>query len=192
MAIVRPATRRVGRLARLIAEQLGLPREEIECVELAGLLHDVGKVAIPDAILQKQGPLDQEERAIMMGHTEMGAHILQEAGSDVLEPLVPLVLHHHEWWDGRGYPHSLRGNGIPVGAQIRTAPAKSEVMASPETISVHLVSVTFCMPSPWMSNVQDCPPEALATVPSTSNLTVQMSPRATVTCDESIFVIVTV
>ena len=109
---------RVGRMARLIAEQMGLPREEIERVELAGLLHDVGKVAIPDLILQKPGPLDQEERAIMMGHTEMGAHILGEAGSDVLDPLVPLVLHHHEWWDGRGYPHSLRGEDIPVGAQI--------------------------------------------------------------------------
>ncbi len=109
---------RVGRMARLIAEQMGLPREDIERVELAGLLHDVGKVAIPDLILQKPGPLDQEERAIMMGHTEMGAHILGEAGSDVLDPLVPLVLHHHEWWDGRGYPHSLRGDDIPVGAQI--------------------------------------------------------------------------
>ena len=109
---------RVGRMARLIAEQMELPREQIERVELAGLLHDVGKVAIPDVILQKPGPLDQEERAIMMGHTEMGAHILGEAGSDVLDPLVPLVLHHHEWWDGRGYPHSLRGDDIPVGAQI--------------------------------------------------------------------------
>lgn len=109
---------RVGRMARLIAEQMGLQREETERVELAGLLHDVGKVAIPDLILQKPGPLDQEERAIMMGHTEMGAHILREAGSEVLDLLVPLVLHHHEWWDGRGYPHSLRGDDIPVGAQI--------------------------------------------------------------------------
>jgi diguanylate cyclase (GGDEF)-like protein len=109
---------RVGQLARLIATQMGLPHEGIERVELAALLHDIGKIGIPDAILQKPGPLDQQERAIMMGHTDLGAGILTDAGSEALESLVPLVRHHHEWWDGRGYPGALSGDDIPIGAQI--------------------------------------------------------------------------
>ncbi len=109
---------RVSQMARSLAEELGLSPKDTRRVEVAALLHDIGKVGIPDAILQKAAPLDQHERAVIMGHAELGASILRDAHSESLAELVPLVLHHHEWWDGRGYPRGLSGEEIPLGAQL--------------------------------------------------------------------------
>jgi diguanylate cyclase (GGDEF)-like protein len=81
-------------------------------------LHDIGKIGIPDAILQKPGRLDDAEQTVMRGHPALGASILAEARSDELSALVPLIRHHHEWEDGSGYPEGLRADEIPDGAAI--------------------------------------------------------------------------
>ncbi len=115
-----PAThdhsRRVARFARVIAEHLHLSRETIEEIELAALLHDIGKLAIPDHVLRKPGELDQSEWALMRLHSAVGADIL--ARHPKLSRIVPLIRAHHERWDGQGYPDGLRGEEIPLGAAI--------------------------------------------------------------------------
>jgi len=107
---------RVAAYARAIAVELGLPQLEVETIELAGLLHDIGKIGVPDLVLQKPGRLDPDERALIMEHAALGAKIL--ADNLALMPLVPLVRHHHEWYDGSGYPDGLSGDDIPLGAAI--------------------------------------------------------------------------
>jgi diguanylate cyclase (GGDEF)-like protein/putative nucleotidyltransferase with HDIG domain len=107
---------RVAAYARAIAVRLGLPQLEVETIELAGLLHDIGKIGVPDAVLQKPGRLDPDERTLIEQHADLGARILSD--NPALIPLVPLVRHHHERWDGRGYPSGLIGDDIPLGAAI--------------------------------------------------------------------------
>ncbi|MDQ4040777.1 MAG: diguanylate cyclase [Actinomycetota bacterium] len=105
----------VGRHCALMARELGLPRECVERVRLAGLLHDVGKIGISDAILRKPGPLDDAEWAEMRRHPEIGARIL---GASEFDDIREWVLAHHERPDGRGYPFGLRGDEIPLEAKI--------------------------------------------------------------------------
>jgi diguanylate cyclase (GGDEF)-like protein len=107
---------RVASYSRALAVALGLPQIEIETIELAGLLHDLGKIGVPDAVLQKPGKLDPDERSLIEQHAELGARIL--ADNPALLPLVPLVRHHHERYDGRGYPSGIAGGAIPLGASI--------------------------------------------------------------------------
>jgi HD-GYP domain-containing protein (c-di-GMP phosphodiesterase class II) len=85
-------------------------------VEFGFLLHDVGKVAVPDAILFKPGPLTDEERALMVTHPQIGSTILRHI--DFLDDAKVVVLHHHERWDGQGYPHGLTGEAIPLQARV--------------------------------------------------------------------------
>lgn len=118
----------VARLAKAMAEEMGLGPEEVEIVEMAGLVHDLGKVGIPDAILNKPGPLSPAERSIMMGHAHIGASILARAG--MMEELVPLVRHHHEWYDGSGYPDGLKGSEVPIGAWILAVADAFDTMIS--------------------------------------------------------------
>jgi HD-GYP domain-containing protein (c-di-GMP phosphodiesterase class II)/HAMP domain-containing protein len=99
-----------------IAAALGLSDEEISTIKLAAILHDVGKIGIPDAILRKPGPLTADEWTVMQRHPEIGARIVSRVES--LKPVVPLVLHHQERWDGQGYPLGLSGDAIPRGARI--------------------------------------------------------------------------
>jgi diguanylate cyclase (GGDEF)-like protein/putative nucleotidyltransferase with HDIG domain len=106
----------VGDLAERVAERLGLSAEDVAWIRRAGELHDVGKVAIPDAILRKPGPLDAEEWAFMQRHTVVGERILEVAPS--LSQVARLVRSHHERMDGRGYPDGLVGDQIPVGARV--------------------------------------------------------------------------
>lgn len=106
----------VGELAERVARRMGLTAEEVAWTRRAGELHDVGKVAIPDAILRKPGPLDAEEWAFMQRHTVVGERILEVAPS--LSQVSRLVRSHHERMDGRGYPDGLVGDQIPVGARI--------------------------------------------------------------------------
>ena len=109
-------SQKVSAYAALIAESLGLNDLEVEEIRLGGVLHDIGKVAIPENILNKNGPLNPDEWDTMKSHVTFGAKIL--------EPLTPLarirdmVLHHHEFFDGSGYPHALDGEKIPLGARI--------------------------------------------------------------------------
>ncbi len=115
-------------LVTKVAQEMHLSPREEEKVRLAGMLHDVGKIGIPDAILRKPGRLDPSERAIMMSHAALGASILDKPGP--LQDLVGIVRHHHEWYDGRGYPDGLRGNQIPIGAAILAAADAFDAMTS--------------------------------------------------------------
>lgn len=121
---------RVAAVARLISTQMSLSHSDIETIELAALLHDIGKIGVPDAILHKPGRLTEAERVIMMRHAANGAEMLAQAGSDTLAPLAPLVRHHHEWVDGRGYPDGLRGEEIPIGAAIIAVADAFDTMTS--------------------------------------------------------------
>lgn len=107
---------RVGFLSRRIAELVGLGPIESQRAYLAGLLHDVGKIGVPDAILGKPGKLTDEEYSILKKHPEIGAQIL--SGIRQVQDLIPGVMFHHERYDGRGYPSGLRGDGIPRLARI--------------------------------------------------------------------------
>jgi diguanylate cyclase (GGDEF)-like protein len=106
---------RVAELAADIARRMGLSAEEVELTRLAGSLHDLGKLAIPEEILRKPGPLSEEERLVLERHPQIGYRMLESLG---VEPIASWVLHHHERWDGAGYPDGLPGEEIPLGARI--------------------------------------------------------------------------
>ena len=108
--------RRVALLASLLAERLGLSSEEQEQARLAGFLHDLGKVGIPTDLLLRAGALDPAERALVEEHPEIGARLLQPLEVPGLVPRA--IRHHHEWWDGTGYPDGLAGEEIPLVARI--------------------------------------------------------------------------
>jgi putative nucleotidyltransferase with HDIG domain len=109
-------TEEVVRLAVSVAAELGLEHELVRQVELGAILHDIGKVRVPESILNKPGPLDDAEWAIMRTHPEVGERILRPISS--LTPILPIVRHHHERWDGDGYPDRLAERSIPTGARI--------------------------------------------------------------------------
>ena len=92
------------------------------------ILHDIGKIGIPDRILLKPGPLDHDEFALMRTHTEIGDRMLEPV--DVLEGVRPVVRHHHERWDGNGYPDRLAGDEIPVAARIVSVADAVEAMSA--------------------------------------------------------------
>ena len=106
---------RVAALSGRIASQLGRPSEEIELTRLAGSLHDLGKLAIPEEILRKPSALTEAERLVLERHPQIGYRMLESLG---VEPIAHWVLHHHERWDGAGYPDGLEGDAIPIGARI--------------------------------------------------------------------------
>ncbi len=122
-------TRGVADLVDRVAQRLGLDESERGPVRQAALLHDVGKVAIPDAILQKAAALDPGERAFIERHTVIGERILRAAPS--LEAIAPLVRSSHERWDGTGYPDGLAGEEIPLGSRIVFACDALDAMTSP-------------------------------------------------------------
>jgi diguanylate cyclase (GGDEF)-like protein/putative nucleotidyltransferase with HDIG domain len=106
---------RVAELAAWIAAHLGLDAEQVELARLAGSLHDLGKLAIPEEILRKPGPLTPPERLVLERHPQIGFRMLESLGVD---PVADWVLRHHERWDGTGYPDGLAGSDIPLGARI--------------------------------------------------------------------------
>jgi len=108
-------SQRVAELAARMARRLGLPDEEVELTRLAASLHDLGKLAIPEEILRKPGPLTEPERMVLERHPQIGFRMLESLGVD---PVAEWVLHHHERWDGSGYPDGLPGDRIPLGARI--------------------------------------------------------------------------
>lgn len=107
---------RVAGMSILLGKRLGLSDDELKDLEMACLFHDVGKIRTPDHILQKQGPLTDEEMLLMMKHTEDGAEILKLVNS--LHKHIPPILYHHEWHNGNGYPKGLKGDEIPLFASI--------------------------------------------------------------------------
>jgi putative nucleotidyltransferase with HDIG domain len=115
-AVTSQHTEEVVRLAVSVAAELDLDLEAVRNVELGAVLHDIGKVRVPESILNKPGPLDDDEWAVMKTHPEVGEHILRPIRS--LQAILPIVRHHHERWDGGGYPDRLSGRAIPLGARI--------------------------------------------------------------------------
>jgi diguanylate cyclase (GGDEF)-like protein/PAS domain S-box-containing protein/putative nucleotidyltransferase with HDIG domain len=121
----------VADLAVQIAEELGLADGLVMRCRLGGLLHDVGKLAIPDRILAKRGPLDDDEWTVMRGHAEIGAQIIARVGG--LDAAVDAVRHHHERYDGTGYPERLEGDSIPIEARIVAAADAYSAITSDRT-----------------------------------------------------------
>jgi response regulator RpfG family c-di-GMP phosphodiesterase len=111
-------TRRVGAYSEAIARHMGLSDEECADIRLASPMHDIGKVAIPDSVLLKAGPLSEEEFAVMQTHTVVGSQILSESKSSLLRLAAEIAEHHHEYWDGMGYPTGASGATIPLPARI--------------------------------------------------------------------------
>jgi methanogenic corrinoid protein MtbC1 len=109
---------RIGRFSRLLSEQIGMDPEFCERISHAAPLHDVGKVAIPDAILLKPGPLTPQERAIVETHAEEGYRLVRGSSSAILEMAATIALSHQEKWDGSGYPRGLAGEAIPLEGRI--------------------------------------------------------------------------
>ncbi|MEC7816118.1 MAG: HD domain-containing phosphohydrolase [Pseudomonadota bacterium] len=109
---------RMSHFSRLIALQAGLGEAWSDTLLNAAPMHDIGKIGIPDAILQKPGKLTPEEWAVMQTHAEIGAEIIGEDGSDLLNMAREVALCHHEKWDGSGYPRGLKGEAIPISARI--------------------------------------------------------------------------
>jgi HD-GYP domain-containing protein (c-di-GMP phosphodiesterase class II)/CHASE3 domain sensor protein len=111
-------TERVAKTTRLLALTLKLSRDQADLLALAAPLHDIGKIGIPDAVLLKPGKLTDDEFAVMKTHAQVGANMLAGSGSPVLQAAAQIAQHHHERWDGTGYPHRLRGTRIPLAARI--------------------------------------------------------------------------
>ncbi|HEX7087313.1 MAG TPA: HD domain-containing phosphohydrolase [Vicinamibacterales bacterium] len=125
------ATSRIRRVqvhAVGVARAMGLPPAEIQAVRTAALLHDIGKLAVPEHILSKPGPLTAEEFERMRVHPTVGAEII--AGVPFPYPVAPIIAGHHERWDGKGYPAGLKGNDIPIGARILAVVDRFDALTS--------------------------------------------------------------
>ena len=112
--------RRIGFFTRELATVLGLDAEFTEAISHASMMHDIGKVGIPDSIMLKPGPLSEEEWKVMKSHAERGARILSGSHSPYLVMAEQIARSHHERWDGSGYPAGLRGDSIPLAARLTT------------------------------------------------------------------------
>jgi diguanylate cyclase (GGDEF)-like protein len=121
-------SRKVNIYAVVLAEALGLASDEVSRISTSALLHDIGKIGVPDSILNKQGELDPEEWEAIKTHPRLGANIVGNVHD--LAPCVGNILYHHEKWDGMGYPEGLRGKSIPLGARILSVADAFAAMAS--------------------------------------------------------------
>ncbi len=109
---------RMASIAGFLGRQLGLDSEQVLLLRAAAPMHDVGKIATPDEILHKEGPLTPDEREVMEHHTNIGHQILADSESALLQMAARVALTHHERWDGSGYPRGLRGKEIPLEGRI--------------------------------------------------------------------------
>ncbi len=119
---------RVARAAVRLAEELGCNRQQVETIYLAGLLHDIGKIGIDDNVLRKPGKLTDAEYEHIKTHAEIGHRILSDIKQ--LDEVLPVVLHHHEQWNGKGYPRMLAGEAIPLLARIMAVADSFDAMSS--------------------------------------------------------------
>jgi putative nucleotidyltransferase with HDIG domain len=119
---------RVSEYSVLIGEKLGLSDEDIRRLKIGGLFHDVGKIGVPDNILQKNGKLTDDEYSEIKNHPSIGAHILSTAS--IFKDIIPIVKHHHERYDGNGYPSRLKGEDIPYLARIAAIADAFDAMTS--------------------------------------------------------------
>jgi diguanylate cyclase (GGDEF)-like protein len=122
------ASQLIADLSAELGRAIGLPDGDIERIRTASLLHDLGKLAIPDEILSKPGPLSPPEWRTIVEHPKIGQVVLEQAGA--IRDAASIVLHHHEWFDGRGYPHGLAGAEIPIGSRIVAIADAYEAMIS--------------------------------------------------------------
>ena len=109
-------SRRVADMSLDLARRVGLKGSALEVIHIATHIHDIGKIGVPDQVLHKQGPLFPHEWAAIQRHPEIGYNILHKCRH--LEQMALVVLHHHERWDGKGYPSGLKGEAIPLGSRI--------------------------------------------------------------------------
>ena len=133
-------TTRVGELAAEIAKEMNLPPEEVEKIRIAGILHDIGKLAIPDSILAKQGPLTLEEREVIKTHSEEGYKILSKISLFRERGIPVYVLYHHERLDGKGYPRGISGRDLPLGANIISIADTYDAISTPRPYNKHYAS----------------------------------------------------
>lgn len=119
---------RVQQLIHRLAQALRLPQEDAVMIELAGLFHDIGKIGIHNDVLQKASGLTRQEFEDIKQHAARGAQIISQV--KLLKQAIPMVHHHHERWDGHGYPAGLRGEAIPLGARVIAIADAFEVMTS--------------------------------------------------------------
>lgn len=134
-------SQRVSDMSLIVCELLGLNKKEMEEIHIAAHLHDIGKIGVPDAVLNKKGKLSEEEWIYMKRHPQIGADILSK--SQHLYEMKDIVLHHHERFDGKGYPDGLSGEKIPLGARIITICDSIDAMASNRSYrKAH--SLTYC------------------------------------------------
>ncbi len=119
---------RVSEYSVLIGEKLGLSEDELKTLRIGGLFHDIGKIGIPDSILQKEAKLTDDEYSQIKNHPSIGAHILQDA--TIFKDIIPIVKYHHEKYDGTGYPYRLKGEDIPYIARIAAVADTFDAMTS--------------------------------------------------------------
>ncbi|MBN2367602.1 HD domain-containing protein [Candidatus Woesearchaeota archaeon] len=121
-------TWRVTRFSEIIARMLGWTDEKLTALHIGGVLHDIGKIGVPDSIIQKPAKLTDEEYEIMKSHPKRGSMILKEAGC--LTEAIPFILYHHERFDGKGYPYQLKGDSIPIEGRIMAVADAFDAMTS--------------------------------------------------------------
>ncbi len=122
-------SKKVSDYAVALAEALGLSKEVIDTIRAAGLLHDVGKIAVPDSTLNKSGPLNNDEWELIQAHPKLGIEILRHVID--LVNCIPIILHHHERYDGSGYPNGLKGDSIPLESRILAIADAFDAITSP-------------------------------------------------------------
>ena len=122
---------RVSEYSVLIGKTLNLPENDIKTLQIGGLFHDVGKIGVPDIILQKESKLTDDEYSEIKNHPSIGAHILSTA--TIFKDIIPIVKHHHERYDGKGYPSQLKGEEIPYLARIAAIADSFDAMTSKRT-----------------------------------------------------------
>lgn len=119
---------RVSEISVLIGEKLGLSDQDLRTLRIGGLFHDIGKIGVPDSILQKESKLTDDEYSEIKNHPAIGVHILSTA--TIFKDIIPIVKHHHEKYDGNGYPSRLKGGDIPYLARIATIADSFDAMSS--------------------------------------------------------------
>ena len=122
---------RVSEYSVLIGKALNLPEEDINILKIGGLFHDIGKIGVPDSILLKEAKLTDDEYSEIKNHPSIGAHILSNA--TIFKNVIPIVKHHHERFDGNGYPNRLKGEDIPMLARITAIADSFDAMTSKRT-----------------------------------------------------------
>lgn len=135
-------SKRVADIAEKIGKAIGLPQKELSKIYSAALLHDIGKIGVPDSILTKPSHPTPEEWAILKKHPSEGAKIIGYV--EELNDLVPVILHHHEWYNGKGYPDGLQGKDIPIGARITSVADAYDTMTTERTYRNLISSKQAC------------------------------------------------